>query len=215
MSSSASQVTRSIRDAVTAIGNTEEVYASLEDGADLPNAFHEVAKALPTAQEALTSIKSYISKNKPKPGPENEDDKSVAKKEKEAAEKVQTRAEKLYNIFDAVIPPGDGPRVARYRSAASKGGRVEVLMKEILDGILVIAKPPAVTQDQVNSLKDALQAVSKIPPSLDDEAANSFNNYGTGPQSIHLGHGDQNINTGSGMMFNGKFMAPFHLPKSQ
>jgi hypothetical protein len=99
----------------------------------------------------------------------------------------------LYDIFDKVISQGDGSKQARYRSVAGKGERVEVLMKEILQGILVVAKEPVIGQQLFAAMQKALQDVSRIPPSLEDEAGNSFHNYGSGPQSVHLGQGDMNV----------------------
>lgn len=206
------QVTRPVRDTITALDNATEVYEGLEDASDLPQAFHEVAKALPTALQALKAIKLHASKKNV--NTDKEMDKKAEKLQIDASKKFHSRAVHLYDIFDAVIPPGDGPRLARYRSAADKRGRVEVLMKEILEAVIVLAKPPVVQESLAGDLEKMLEDVAKIPRSLEDDTGHSFHNYGSGPQSIHLGQGDQNINTGRGTQFNGKFMGPIHLPSS-
>ncbi|KAF6829985.1 hypothetical protein CPLU01_07600 [Colletotrichum plurivorum] len=206
-----SQATKSVRDAVNQLESAAEVYDGLEDASDLPQAFHEVAKALPTALQALKAIKSQLNRN---PTADKELDKKAEKLQIDASRKFHSKAVQLYDIFDAVIPPGEGPRPARYRSAANQKGRVEVLMKEILVAVIVLAKPPIVTESLAGDLEKVLEEVANIPRSLEDDTGHSFHNYGSGPQSIHLGQGDQNINTGKGTQFNGKFMGPIHLPGS-
>ncbi|RYP40677.1 hypothetical protein DL767_001535 [Monosporascus sp. MG133] len=205
-----SSLKRAVRDTISNFQNTSEVYATNNDKADdLPQAFHGVAKALPPAEDALKTIKAYIDTNPP----EQKADADIASKEQEAVNGFNHKAARLYDIYDTVLPPGNEPRAARYRSAAGKGEAVEVLMKEILASILVVAKEPLVSKDQISALQDALKGVSKIPKSLEDDAAHAFHNYGSGPQSVHLGHGDQNINTGAGFQFNnGHFAGGFHFP---
>lgn len=206
-----SQATKSVRDTVNQLESAAEVYDGLADASDLPQAFHEVAKALPTARQALKAIKSQLNKN---PTADKELDKEVEKLQIDASRKFHSKAVQLYDIFDAVIPPGDGPRPARYRSAANQKGRVEVLMKEILVAVIVVAKPPVVPESLAGELERVLEEVVNIPRSLEEDTGHSFHNYGSGPQSIHLGQGDQNINTGKGTQFNGKLMGPIHLPGS-
>ena len=102
------------------------------------------------------------------------------------------------------MPPGDRPRLSRYREKAREGEGVEVLAKTILQAIVSLAERPVVSEETVTALKKAVDNVSEIPKSLEDGGpAHSFMNYGSGPQSVHLGKGHQNINTGPGQQLNG------------
>ncbi|KAI0473869.1 hypothetical protein GGR56DRAFT_553450 [Xylariaceae sp. FL0804] len=207
-----SSLAQSLRDTAAAFKSTAEVYEGAEKDADLPAAFHEVAKVLPPAQSVVDSIQAQVSKRRAA---------KEKKEEQEAADRVHASATRLHEIFNQVVPPGDGgPRLARYRGAAAGrgrggGGRVEVLMKRALEGIATLTKSCAVDREQAAAVEQALQAVSQIPPSLEeeDDGARAFHNHGSGLQSIHLGQGDQNINTGPAPQFNGKFMSKFDLPK--
>ncbi|KAI1844240.1 hypothetical protein JX265_010297 [Neoarthrinium moseri] len=207
--STAPQIARCVRDTIGSLDKITDVYEAIDDADDLPPAFEEVFKAVSPATTALKSIKAYLAKKKPEG--DMDADKNTAQKEKAAAEKFQAAAAHLYDIYDRVVPAGDGPRMARYRSAAGKSGRIEVLMKGILDGILVLAKEPIFSKDQIAAIKKALEEVLKIPKSLTDETGQGVYNYGSGPQTVHYGQGDQNINTGPSPQLNGKFMREINV----
>lgn len=208
----ASQALIAIRGAISTLNNTSEMCADLDDaGQDLPEAFHEVAKVIPLVEHTLETIKIHIQTKKTKD--ETQDDRDAYEHIGMLATECNGRATRLQSIFGKVIPSDDTPLMERYRSAAGKGGRVELLMKAILEDVLVLAKDPVVSQDEVEGLRAALETIMNLPPSLSEDTgvAHAIYNYGSGPQSIHLGTGDQNINTGPAPQFNGKFMAPFQL----
>jgi hypothetical protein len=191
------RIARLIKESTTVLEETREIYddGTKKDADDLPRAFHDVAKTLQPAQEALQAVKGHIDKRQGNSSGEQSSD------EQGAAEIIRTKARTLCDIFHEVVPviPSEScPRRFRYQSAA-KGEAVEVLMKEILKKILIIAKEPVLNEAQIKTLNEALDMISDIRPSLEeDNKTHSFNNFGSGPQSINLGHGPQNINTGPG-----------------
>ena len=120
-----------------------------------------MTKRLPLVQETLETVKKHIVKCNP--------DEESCQDMKPAIEDCKDKAMRLEDIFYQVIPPADSPRMERYRKAAGKGDRVEVLMREMLKGTLLIAGKPAIkpsTEAQVGELEKALKEVSEIPPSL-------------------------------------------------
>ena len=104
------------------------------------------------------------------------------------------------------MPDAATPRMVRYDVEVIKGGAVEVLMSDILKGILVIAKGKAVDKDQITRLERELAELKKVSPSLEEK---TINHYGSGVQSVHTGSGAQNVNNSSGNMFsNSNFPGP-------
>ncbi|KAK3346562.1 hypothetical protein B0T25DRAFT_552316 [Lasiosphaeria hispida] len=210
-SAAATQALIAIRGAISTLNNTSDVCADIDEAEDdLPEAFHEVAKTIPLVEHTLQTIKGHIQSRKQKD--ETQEDRDAYQEITDVANECDARAGRLEKICGKVIPSDETPLMDRYRSAAGKGGRVELLMKGILEGVIALAKEPFVSEDQAKALREALKIISKLPPSLQEEnGAHAFYNYGSGPQSIHLGVGDQNINTGQAPQFNGQFMAPFQL----
>ncbi len=200
-----------IRGAISTLNNTSDICVDLDDAdQDLPEAFHGVAKVIPQVQGTLETIKNHIQERKIKD--EVQADRDAYQNISKVATECNGRAARLQDIFGKVIPSDGTPLVERYRSAAGTGGRVELLMKRILEDVLTLAEDPFVGPDQVERLQAALETIKTLPPSLPEETgAHVFYNYGSGPQSIHLGTGDQHINTGSAPQFNGQFTAPFQL----
>jgi hypothetical protein len=210
-SPAATQALIAIRGAISTLRNTSDICVDLDDAdQDLPEAFHGVAKVIPLVEGTLEKIRDHIQARKTKD--EIQDDRDAYQNIFKVATECNGRAARLQDIFGKVIPSDGTPLMERYRSAAGTGGRVELLMKRILDDVLILAKEPFVGPDEVEGLRAALETIRTLPPSLpEDTGAHAFYNYGSGPQSIHLGTGDQNINTGPAPQFNGQFTAPFQL----
>ena len=211
-----SNYARPIRDTLSNLQGISDYYSKHSNEAeDLPEAFHGVAKFLPPAQDALQSIKACIDKKATDSSPVAD----ALALDKEATYEIRGKTSRLYDIFSEVMPPTNRSRRDRYQQKA-KGEGVEVLMMGILRGIRGIAQEPVVSREQITALEKALDEVSKIPRSLEeDRSAHSFYNYGSGPQSVQLGDGDQNVNSGPGVQFNhghyhsGVNLPGFHPPK--
>jgi hypothetical protein len=78
-----------------------------------------------------------------------------------------------------------------------KGGRIEDLVKGILDNLQLMAMdfPEVVSPRSKEQLEKAVQEVSKTEPSLPD-------GFEENPGYVHYGSGAQNNNTGSGIQHN-------------
>ncbi|KAI1360471.1 hypothetical protein F5Y08DRAFT_47265 [Xylaria arbuscula] len=188
----------SINAAIGSLDLAVFVYKRRGQICDLPPAFDKVAKALELTSAALNDVYKHIRDSTP-----------VANKipDSRATERLEHRAQRLCNIFEPVFPgtslPNDQARIERYRAAAGRGGRVELLMKEILEGVLVIAKESIISEERVKALQAFLTEMEHLPRSLEEEPGNTFNNFGPGPQAVHMGEGAMNMNTGSGYMCAG------------
>lgn len=185
--------------AFSSLIQAEEDYDDGADYSDLPEVFHKVAQALPAAQESLQAVHLYLSTNEWEAEQEDQDE------QKKAVSKVQACAQSLAHIFQEVIHASDGEREATYQEQAGDDKQVEVLMKDILEAILVFAKPPAVTDEQLEALKGSLSAITKIQPAPTVKTGAGIHYHGSGTQAIHQGKGNQNINAGKGNQFNGTF----------
>ncbi|KAL1863030.1 hypothetical protein Daus18300_008186 [Diaporthe australafricana] len=200
------KVQRAVRNANEDLIRTQEAYDEGEDEPDLPEVFHSVAKAFPAAQEALEAIHQHLSDGGPVA--KRDADEETAQSEKEAAATADKCAGHLVDVFETVVSADDGARAAEYQMAAGKDRHVEVLTMDILEAVLVLAKPPAVNDEQVKALEEALRAINKIQKTPAKESGAGIINYGSGTQTIHQGKGDQNVNTGTGQQFNGTFAGP-------
>ena len=200
---------QAIRATLSGLQDTSKIYdAEKQKASDLPPAFHEVAKALPPAQDTLDALRPTLRK----PTEEQGEDEA-----QQAALAMNTKAGRLHAIFSKVLPDGATPRMVRYRSEAKRGEAVELLMSDIINGILIVVKgKSAVGKEQITNLERALAELKKVAASLEEDSGDAFHNYGTGTQNVHTGPGEQNVNTGSGFMFsNSHFSAPFHFPGSK
>ncbi|KAJ3496456.1 hypothetical protein NLG97_g2644 [Lecanicillium saksenae] len=111
-------------------------------------------------------------------------------------------------LFKNVIAAEGDSSLVRYVKAArtvGKGGRVETLMKAILDDLQLLTTkfPKAVSRRGLESLTEAIEDVSRMEPSLPDgfENAPAFTNYG---------NGTQNVNTGAGGFHSHQNNGPVH-----
>ncbi|KAI2602637.1 hypothetical protein GGR54DRAFT_623442 [Hypoxylon sp. NC1633] len=189
--------------AISHLENMLETYRQSEkEATDLPQAFRDVADVIPSTKAALDEFKLAAN-------PSDVKDIKVAMT-------ICEKAASLCFLFDNVLPPGEESRVARYHTAADKKGSVavEVLTKEMLDNILLIAGEGVVKSETIQVLKTNLQKVSAIPRSFEGKngkngSHNEFTNY-DGIQSNNLGPGNQHINTSpSAAMYSGNF-GTFH-----
>ncbi|KAH8773073.1 hypothetical protein BGZ57DRAFT_895136 [Hyaloscypha finlandica] len=110
----------------------------------------------------------------------------------------KVQAAQLKELFEKAMPHGGDSRWDRYVKAARrirKGGRVETLIRGILDDLQLLATtfPDVTTARGKEQLAEAIEEASKMEPSLPD-------GFEEMPAYAHYGSGDQNINTGSGIL---------------
>lgn len=179
---------------ITIIDATGKVYHAAKDEAGLPHNFKAVATKLPLISRLLEDAKRYV---------DEEADDTLTSTFTPTLQACQANAAQLHQLFEKVIPADADSRIQRYLKAAQiigKGGRVETLMKGILESIQLLTAgfPKPVASRGQENLNKAIEEVNQLEPSLPDgfENAPTFANYGSGAQSASTGPGNQyNINS--------------------
>jgi NACHT NTPase-like protein len=203
----ASLVLGIISSIISIIDATKQVYEAVEDQTGLPTNFKKSAAKLPLISKLLESAENYI---------QGTDDESIRLAFTPTLEDCKAQATKLQELFEKVMPEEGDTRWDRYVKAArtiGKGGRVEDLIRGILDDLQLLAtKFPAVTTPRTKEqLEKAIEEVSKMEPSLPDgfEKLPAYAHYGSGDQysitggTAHINSGSGNQNSGSGQQFIG------------
>ncbi|CZR56191.1 uncharacterized protein PAC_06079 [Phialocephala subalpina] len=207
----ASLVLGLISSVIAIVDRAKQVYDAAANAEGLPEAFREVAERLPIVRTILVSAERHIH--------DGEIDENSRKAMKPVIERCGKRAEKLDKLFKKVIPPDDASRPERYLKAVrtlGKGGKVEILMKGMLEDIQLLASDyglQAFTKDQIQQIAKALKEVSDIKTSVPDsefrDSTITTNMLGDvhGTQNINNVEGDQYLATGSAKMYNATTMS--------
>ncbi|KAI1859849.1 hypothetical protein JX265_010298 [Neoarthrinium moseri] len=181
-----------------------KVYGAAKDATGLPSSFRVVVRRLPLIKDTLETAAGGLD--------ETESEVYFAAL-KGVLEACGEKADALEKIFRRVMVDQDATRAERYAAAVrtlGKGRKVEDLMDGVLGDLQTLSASCAVraaTRTQLRSLVEESKNISE--KGLEDKQSPFIGNYGTGPQSIHTGNGDQNVNIGSGAQFNGNFTGPF------
>ncbi|KAI1440167.1 hypothetical protein F5Y02DRAFT_403612 [Annulohypoxylon stygium] len=165
---------------------------------DLPPAFLTVARTIPSTQTALEPFKESI--------------REWSNHEVTEAKAFRNKATQLSDIFERVIKSGRG---ADAYSSVAEGKAVEILMRDVIRGIIAVTDNNAYNQELLTNLSNHLTYLSTIPNSLGESNQHSFHNSGPGGQSIHLGKGHIHNNNGSGTQINGDFKGPISIGQQQ
>lgn len=188
--------------AIEGVKICREIYKTIKDTKDLPEAFHEVNKQLPlaqntleaaqqAAQEAATTGNSNLAKE--------------AESMRATISACSKKVEELKKIFRKArdLREDGHPFRKGYRAVVEKMGgtnhRVEELMRGILDSVLSLGANQVfrlATRDQVDKIKQALDALDAVEPSIEE------NKHATGNSFTHMGSGNINNQFGDGDMFN-------------
>jgi hypothetical protein len=194
-----------ISSVIAIVDGTKQVYDGASNAKGLPEAFREVAGRLPIVRNILESAKQHIRNGQA--------DEALCKAMKPLIDRCEERAKTLDGIFQKVLPPDDASRLDRYISAVKtlgKGGRVEILMKGLLDDVLLLASKHGMetaTAHHVDQLTKAIQDISTVAPSIPDsefqETTFTNNNFGDGPMTNNnvLGNQKFQANYGTGKQF--------------
>jgi hypothetical protein len=196
---------------ISIIDATKQVYEAVEDANGLPANFKKSASKLPLISKLLEDAEKYVETT----------DEATKVAFKPTLESCQLQATHLQELFSKVMPEEDDSRLDRYVKAArtiGKGGRVEDLVKGILDNLQLMALnfPEVTTARSKEQLVKAIEEVSKMEHSLPNgfEDAPAFAHYGSGAQNNNMGGGTQNNNTGTGNQNNGpgqQFIGTNHI----
>lgn len=176
---------------ISVIDATKQLYEAIEDAAGLPTNFKKSASKLPIIAKLLEDAERYIN---------NSADESIKAAFAPTLEDCQVQATLLQELFEKVIPEEGASRWDRYVKAArtiGKGGRVESLVRGILDDLQLLATrfPEVTTPRGKDQLAKAIEEVAGMEPSLPD-------GFDDAPTFAHFGSGAQNNNTGGGSQYN-------------
>ncbi|KAH6697283.1 hypothetical protein F5X68DRAFT_3637 [Plectosphaerella plurivora] len=174
---------------ITIIGTIEKIYDTARDAQSLPLAFREVNQRLPLVQSTLRIAESQLRSNGSKGT-----DAAISK----TLEETRVKLEKLREILDRCVPPADASPFERYVAALrtlGKDHKVETLMTAVLERVQDLANHHAVkgaTREQIDRLQEAIEAMSKSPPSAPDdliEAPSAIMNVHSGSGDIYSAEG--------------------------
>lgn len=205
------------------LDGVSDAYTAIQKLVNLPEAFQEVSRQLPLAEELLKAAEAVLKEN------------SDAKTKSAAYECVQDckkKATTLRNIFQQLqdkakkdAPDGQGQvdwptssLVDAYKAGLlrlkkmAKASKVEKLMGEIMKKLETLStlqgfKTATTWQEKLGEIKDSIEALNVVTeqnPSIEDEDLSdtsnthfqmSINDQGTGYQNEinHLGSGDMPI----------------------
>lgn len=185
---------------ISIIDATNQVYEAVKDEAGLPTNFKKSATKLPLISKLLEDAERYVKAA----------DTATETAFTPTLEDCKAQAIQLQDLFEKVMPEEGESRWDRYVKAArtvGKGGRVEDLVKGILDDLQLLAtRFPEVTIPRTKErLAKAIEEVTKMEPSLPDgfEEAPAFAHFGSGAQNNNMGGGSQYNNNSTGNQNNG------------
>ncbi|RYN50478.1 hypothetical protein AA0117_g13406 [Alternaria alternata] len=199
-----------IDDTISTLNGISKACVDIEQATDLPDAFRTVLGKVTLVTDTLAKAEGHI-----RNFDQGEEALRTIWKD---VEDCMEKALSLRTVFRLVVPRADIARPERYRIAVNdlgKEGRVEILMKGVLEDVYHLAGKceieneaqtiKVIDEAQIQELVDAIEQMSKIPSSLpESRSGNSINNYGSGTLNANSGRGTQNNNTGSGKQFIGE-----------
>jgi len=186
---------------IAIVDGIKQVVDAASEVEGLPKTFRQASNKLPLVSDILEATKHNFGENDV-----SDVESSVAR----VVDGCKHKWESLKDLFDKVIPEGKPSRVERYYAAVKtlgKGGKVESLMKGMLEDIQLLAAiktmttanvekvVKTVTAGQEEKVAKAITDVADWPPSVPDDVFQDGNytniNYGSG-QYISQGGAEQN-----------------------
>lgn len=194
-----------ISGSITILETIEKLYNGIQRWNDALPAFQTAAQQLPLAHEILRTVERRINESNP--------DDEMCKALKTISIPCKEKCTRLETIFQKVAAKPDASRLQRYYSAVRQMGvenRVEILMRDILKDVQLMAGNHAVqaaTEEQLSQVAKAIQRLTDVPSSLPEEKSpHTYINKGPGPQNINSGEGRQSNNFGQGKQYNAEKM---------
>ncbi|KAH7215364.1 hypothetical protein DER44DRAFT_764161 [Fusarium oxysporum] len=196
----ATTVTALISSTIVTLEAATDYYNVVKDDKVLCEPFHESGRGLLLVGKALQIAKTKLGGRDLAGDPQNAMD---------SLKECNANAELSKNIFNAVAESPKTSRFDRYKEVVrqeGKGRPVEVLMMGMMNYVCALAENGAIRagmEDQINTLRGAIEKLSKMEASVPDErSSNTFAQYGSGDQ-LNAPGGTVNKSTGSGNHFPG------------
>lgn len=189
------------------IGDITTKYTTIDNIANLPNAFEEVKRTLPIVGGIFFGMKERLGKRK-LPVEQSQAILNNLKPCEDKIKELQRVIDVIKTEFEADQHAGDWARVRHaYHKALGrvKALGVESLMKDILKGIKKLAQVQVfelVTQDDLKAIENALEKLESVESSLEvSELDSTGNNYAS--QTVAANGTGHQYNTQGGAVFNG------------
>jgi len=193
-------VTSLISSTIDILKASTENYQIVKDDKGLREAFHGAGRALHIVEEALHTAKTQLNGRSLAGNPQS----SMT-----SLEACNTKAKLSESIFKNVAQAPETARFESYKEAVQQQGNgktVEALALGMMKDACDLAENDAIKAEMehyVNRLRDAIDKLSKMEPSVPNESSgHNFYAYDDSRQFNALG-GTQNNNTGSGNQFPG------------
>jgi hypothetical protein len=197
---------------IAIIDGIKQVVDAAAEAEGLPKAFRQASTKLPMISDILEAAK------------QNFDIDNISGVEKSVTlviDGCQDKWNTLNDLFEKVVPEDKASRVERYYNAVKtlgKGGKVESLMKGMLEDIQLLASVKTmttskaerviqtVTAAQREKVAKAITDIEAWPPSVPEEVfqegSYTNNNYGAGQQYIAQGGAEQNNFQGNSRQYH-------------
>lgn len=181
---------------ITALDDAAKSYNEIQNDRTLPEAFHAAGKNLPVVLTVIKAAKSQLRDRATLP--------SGALK---ALRECKTKAQLLRTVFQEVAQAKED-RLDHYKSLIKQGGRkhlAETLVIGLMTETCTLAKDADIKQPpeaNIETLKQKIDQLSQMDPSLSYDEDYTFAHFGSGDQFNATG-GTQNNNTGGGNQFSG------------
>jgi hypothetical protein len=194
-----------ISGSITILESIGNLYNGIKGGKYSLPAFQTVAQQLPLAQGILRTVERHINESNP--------DDETCKALKTISELCKEKCTRLETIFRKLAAKPDATRLQRYYSTVRQMGvenRVEILMRDIINDVQLIAGNRAIqaaTEEQLNEMTKAIQRLADVSSSSPEEISpQMYVNKGSGPQNINSGEGRQTNNFVHGKQYNAEKM---------
>jgi NACHT NTPase-like protein len=183
---------------IATLGVATKHYNAVKDDKSLREAFHGAGRGLLLVQEALEATKPHLQ------GRQRAGDAQSA-----PLKACDVKAKLSEGIFKDVAQAPETSRFERYKAAVQQQGRgqsAEFLTIGMMRDVCNLAEEStikAAMTERVKGLRDAIDKLSKMEPSIPNEGLGyAFNNFGPGDQ-FNAPYGTQNTTTGNGNQFPG------------
>lgn len=185
---------------VTVVDVAKKTYDTAHGASGLPEAFREVAERLHLIKDTLGTIEKYVKQRN------GVLDATTTTAVQKTLESCKDKAKKLEVIFEKCIPGEDTSRFERYVKALrglSKGDKVELLMKALLEGMQDVVNNFGVTaaEEHMGKLTEAIETLSNMKPSVEDDIIEPGAKTA---QNLHSGTGDMYNASGGATQLNAK-----------
>ncbi|KAF3482082.1 uncharacterized protein GIQ15_04841 [Arthroderma uncinatum] len=191
--------TRLISLTIANLNGAAEVYDLVNDDEGLRPAFHEAGRGLTLIKGALQAAKTQLNGGELAQG---------CRSAMSSLEACNAKSKLAKSVFEEVAQAPRASSFERYKIAVQKegkGNRVEVLVMGMMTDVCEMAKDgtiEAAMESHVKVLREALEKLSKMEPSIPDEQA-GYNITNHGKQQYVVIGGTQNNTRGSGNQFPG------------